>query len=160
MSEADRQNDGQSRVDRNPLDDRNPGEDKLPSSPHFFRLIRRGLLVIVVFLLATAWLVPAPLETAADPMRAPNPAKSAWFLLWIQELVSHGTGWMYAVLALAALMVALPWLRRTTGERAAWFQPGERAVGAVVVALVVAVAALTAVGLFLRGENWQLRGPF
>jgi hypothetical protein len=33
-------------------------------------------------------------------------------------------------------------------------------VGAVVVALVVAVAALTAVGLFLRGENWQLRGPF
>ncbi|MBM4130742.1 hypothetical protein FJ250_06905, partial [bacterium] len=61
--------------------------DKIPSSPRFFRLIRRGLLVIAVFLLAAAWLVPAPLETVADPMRAPNPAKSAWFLLWIQELV-------------------------------------------------------------------------
>lgn len=134
--------------------------DHVPSSPHFFRLIRRGLLVIAVFLLAAAWLVPAPLETAADPLRAPNPAKSAWFLLWIQELVSHGTGWMYGLLALAGLMAALPWLRRATGERAAWFQPGERVVGAVVVALFALVVALTAVGLFLRGENWQLRGPF
>ena len=43
--------------------------DQVPSSPHFFRLIRRGLLVIAVFLLVAAWLVPAPLETAADPMR-------------------------------------------------------------------------------------------
>lgn len=134
--------------------------DQVPSSPHFFRLIRRGLLVIAVFLLVAAWLVPAPLETAADPMRAPNPAKSAWFLLWLQELVSHGTGWMYAVLVLAALMVALPWLRRTTGERAAWFQPGERIVGAVVVTLFALVVLLTAVRLFLRGENWRLRGPF
>lgn len=134
--------------------------DQVPSSPHFFRLIRRGLLVIAVFLLVAAWLVPAPLETAADPMRPPNPAKSAWFLLWIQELVSHGTAWMYGVLVLAGLFVALPWLRRSVGERAAWFQPGERIVGAVVVALVALVIALTATGLFLRGENWQLRGPF
>lgn len=142
------------------MSDQVHADDKVPSSPHFFRLIRRGLVVIVAFLLLAAWLVPAPLETAADPMRPPNPAKSAWFLLWLQELVSHGTAWMYAVLALAGLLVALPWLRRTTGERAAWFQPGERVVGAVVIALVGLVLALTFVGLFLRGENWQLRGPF
>lgn len=146
--------------DQIPMDDKIPTSDKLPSSPHFFRLIRRGLLVIAAFLLVAAWLVPAPLETIADPMRPPNPAKSAWFLLWIQELVSRGTGWMYGVLALAGLMVALPWLRRGTGERAAWFQPGERVVGAVAVALFALVVLLTAVGLFLRGENWQLRGPF
>lgn len=142
------------------MSDQVPTSESVPSSPHFFRLIRRGLLVIAVFLLAAAWLVPAPLETAADPMRPPNPAKSAWFLLWIQELVSHGTAWMYAVLLLAGLFTALPWLRRSTGQRAAWFQPGERLVGAVVVALVALVVALTATGLFLRGENWQLRGPF
>jgi hypothetical protein len=146
--------------DQIPMNDRTPTGDKLPSSPHFFRLIRRGLLVIAGFLLVAAWLVPAPLETAADPMRAPNPAKSAWFLLWLQELVSYGTSWMYGVLVLAGLMVALPWLRRTTGERAAWFQPGERVVGAIVVVVTVMVVVLTAIGLFLRGENWQLRGPF
>ncbi|MBK9776484.1 MAG: cytochrome B6 [bacterium] len=134
--------------------------DQVPSSPHFFRLIRRGLLVIAVFLLVAAWLVPAPLETAADPMRPPNPAKSAWFLLWIQELVSHGTAWMYVVLLLAGLFVALPWLRRAPAERAAWFQPGERLVGTVVLVLFALVVVLTATALFLRGENWQLRGPF
>ncbi|MBK6733753.1 MAG: cytochrome B6 [bacterium] len=134
--------------------------DQVPSSPHFFRLIRRGLLVIAVFLLVAAWLVPAPLETAADPMRPPNPAKSAWFLLWIQELVSHGTAWMYAVLLLAGLFVALPWLRRAPAGRAAWFQPGERLVGTVVLVIFALVVVLTATALFLRGENWQLRGPF
>lgn len=146
--------------DQTPMSDKIPLGDKVPSSPHFFRLIRRGLLVIAVFLLVAAWLVPAPLETAADPMRAPNPAKSAWFLLWLQELVSHGTGWMYGVLVLAGLMVALPWLRRATGERAAWFQPGERVVGAIIVVLAALVVVLTAIGLFLRGENWALHGPF
>ena len=131
--------------------------DQIPSSPHFFRLIRRGLLVIAAFLLVAAWLVPAPLETAADPMRPPNPAKSAWFLLWIQELVSHGTVWMYGVLLLAGLLVALPWLRRGPAERAAWFQPGERRVGAAFLFVVGVVVVLTFTALFLRGENWALR---
>ena len=117
-------------------------------------------MVILLFLLLAAGLVPAPLETAADPMQPPNPAKSAWFLLWIQELISHGTGWMYGVLALAGLLVALPWLRRAPAERAAWLQPGERVVGAVVLVLVTAVVALTFVALFLRGENWQWRALF
>lgn len=134
--------------------------DRIPSSPHFYRLIVRGLVVILFLLLLAAVLVPAPLETAADPMRPPNPAKSAWFLLWIQELVSHGTGWMYGVLALAGLLVALPWLRRAPAERAAWFQPGERVVGTVVLVLVTAVVALTFVALFYRGENWQWRALF
>lgn len=134
--------------------------DQIPSSPHFYRLIVRGLVVILVFLLLAAVLVHAPLETAADPTSPPNPAKSAWFLLWIQELVSHGTGWMYAVLALAGLLVALPWLRRAPAERAAWFQPGERVVGAVVLVVVVTVVALTFVALFYRGENWQWRALF
>ncbi len=134
--------------------------DQVPSSPHFFRLIRRGLLAFAAFLLLAAWLVPAPLETAADPTRAPNPAKSAWFLLWIQELVSHGTTWMYGVLLLAGLLVALPWLRRVPAARAAWFQPGERLVGLVVVALFAVVVALTFVALFMRGGNWSLHAPF
>jgi len=67
---------------------------------------------------------------------------------------------MYAVLLLAGLFVALPWLRRAPAERAAWFQPGERLVGSVVLVLFALVVVLTATALFLRGENWQLRGPF
>jgi hypothetical protein len=134
--------------------------DHVPSSPHFFRPVVRALLVAIALLLLAAALVPAPLETAADATRPPNPAKSAWFLLWIQELVSHSTLWMYAVLALAGLLVALPWLRRAEGVHAAWFQRGERIVATVVLATVFSVIALTFVALFMRGENWRLHAPF
>jgi hypothetical protein len=134
--------------------------DHVPSSPHFFRPVVRALLAALALLLLAAALVPAPLEPAADPARPPNPAKSAWFLLWVQELVSHGTLWMYAVLALAAGLVALPWLRRAEGRQAGWFQRGERIVAGVAVALVLAIVALTFVALYMRGENWRLHAPF
>lgn len=135
-------------------------DDHVPSSPYFFRPVVRAMAAGVVVLLVLAALLPAPLQRAADPAHPPNPAKSAWFLLWIQELVSHGTAWMYLVLALAVVFFALPWLRRGRLERAAWLQPGERIVGAVVIALALAVAALTVVAFFLRGEHWRFVAPF
>ena len=55
------------------------------SSPHFFRLISRSFWLLIVSLLIAAAFIPAPLQTAADPALTPNPVKSAWFLLWIQE---------------------------------------------------------------------------
>lgn len=134
--------------------------DHVPSSPHFLRPVARTFVVAIAALLVAAAFIKAPLETAADPTRPPNPAKSAWFLLWIQELVSHGTGLMYGVLALAILLFALPWLRREPAERAAWFQRGERLVGVVVIAVTLAIAVLTFVALFMRGENWQLHAAF
>lgn len=134
--------------------------DHVPSSPHFFRPVVRALLIAIAILLLAAALVPAPLETAADATRPPNPAKSAWFLLWIQELVSHNTLWMYAVLMLAVLLVALPWLRRTEALHAAWFQRGERVIATMVLAAVLGIAMLTFVALFMRGENWRLHAPF
>ena len=79
----------------------------VPSSPHFFRPVGRALVLGVLALAVLAWLVPAPLEPPADPSQAPNPAKSAWFLLWVQELVSHGTAYVSVAVALAALLVAL-----------------------------------------------------
>jgi hypothetical protein len=134
--------------------------DHVPSAPHFFRPVVRAMVAGIAALGALAALIPAPLQNAADPTRPPNPAKSAWFLVWIQELVSHGTAWMYAVLGLAVLFFALPWLRRGPLEHAAWLQPGERIVGAVVLLLALAVGVLTGVGFFLRGESWRLLAPF
>jgi hypothetical protein len=135
-------------------------KDHVPASPYFFRPVLRAMAAGIVALFALAALVPAPLRNAADPARPPNPAKSAWFLLWIQELVSHGTAWVYAVLALAVLFFALPWLRRGRAERAAWLQPGERVVGALTIALALAVGALTVLAYFFRGESWRLIVPF
>lgn len=133
-------------------------KDQIPSSPRFFRLIKRALLVALPVLLLGAVFIHAPLETLADPAHPPNPAKSAWFLLWIQELVSHGTAWISLVVVLAGVFVCLPWLRPQGAERAAWFQPGERLVGTIVLALLLGIVALTLVAMFLRGPNWQLVG--
>ncbi len=133
--------------------------DHVPSSPHFFRPVVRSLVALVVLLAVAAAFLPAPLGVRADPAHAPNPAKSAWFLLWIQELVSHGTVWMYAVLALAVAFTVLPWLRPRPATRAAWFAPGERLFGALTVGLLLAVLALTIVAYFFRGEQWRLSWP-
>lgn len=133
--------------------------DHVPSSPHFFRPVLQSLVALVVALVVAAAFISAPLQPEADPAHAPNPAKSAWFLLWIQELVSHGNAWMYAVLALAVLFTALPWLRRRPAERAAWFAPGERLAGAIVLALVLTVIALTVIAYFFRGEQWRFVLP-
>jgi hypothetical protein len=135
-------------------------DDHVPSSPHFFRPVLRAMAAGVVVLVALAALIPAPLQRAADPAHAPNPAKSAWFLLWIQELVSHGTGWVYPLLGIAIVFFALPWLRRGRIERAAWLQPGERIVGLLTIAIALAVLALTVVAYFLRGESWRFVVPF
>jgi hypothetical protein len=130
------------------------------SSPHYFRPVGRAALAGTLALLLLAALVPAPLEPPADPAHAPNPAKSAWFLLWIQELVAHGTRWVYVALALAGSLVLLPWLRLPKPEHARWFPRGQRLLAALVLAAALLVLGLTLVGYFLRGPDWRLVSPF
>jgi len=130
------------------------------SSPHFFRPVGRSMLLGVAVLLLLAALVPAPLETPADPAHAPNPAKSAWFLLWIQELVSYSTLAIYAAVALAAFLVALPWLPVPKLDAAQWLPCPHRWLAVAVLAAAGLVLVLTVVGLFLRGPDWRLVLPF
>jgi len=130
------------------------------SSPHFFRPVGRSMLLGIALLLLLAALVPAPLETPADPARAPDPAKSAWFLLWIQELVSYSTLAIYVAVALAAFLVALPWLPVPKLEHARWLPREHRALAVAVIAAALVVLVLTVVGLTLRGPDWRLVLPF
>ena len=130
------------------------------SSPHFFRPVGRSMLLGIAVLLVLAALVPTPLETPADPAHAPNPAKSAWFLLWIQELVSYSTLAVYVAVGLAVFLVALPWLPLPKLEHARWL-PGEHCgVGLAVIAAALFVLVLTVVGLYFRGPDWRLVLPF
>jgi hypothetical protein len=130
------------------------------SSPHFFRPVGRAMLLGIAVLLVLAALFPAPLETPADPGHAPNPAKSAWFLIWIQELVSHTTRGIDVAVGLAGLLVALPWLPLRTLDHARWLPREHRLLAAAVAAAALLVLALTVVGLFLRGPDWRLALPF
>lgn len=132
----------------------------LKSSPHFFRLIRAAFWLCLVLLMVAAALIPAPLQERATLSVVPNPAKSAWFLIWIQELVSYHLWLMYPLIVFCLLFVALPWLQRTSIERAAWFGRPQRLIAWSVCISFVVIVLLTVVGLFFRGENWSLVWPF
>lgn len=127
------------------------------SSPHFFRLIERSMLLLIVLLLLGSALLPAPLQEAANPALTPNPAKSAWFLLWTQELVSWSRLMIYPIMLLAVLFFLLPWLP-VSGHvhRARWFHREQRAVNILTIIVFAAILLLTITALFFRGANWSL----
>ena len=134
--------------------------DFVKSSPHFFRLIGYAAAATVVGLLVLAWLFPAPLQEPANSGVVPNPVKSAWFLLWVQELVSYSALMIYPVIAGAFFFLLLPWLPVSLpAHRATWFPRDERLVTAAVLAVFLAVVLLTVVAAFFRGENWSLVSP-
>jgi len=133
--------------------------DFIKTAPHFFRLITRAMLLFAGLMAALALLYPAPLQVAADRALTPNPAKSAWFLLWIQELVSHSNRMIWIALLFAATLLFLPWLPgQTRNHHADWFPQGSRRISFLALAVALIILLLTFTAMFLRGANWAL--PF
>jgi len=129
----------------------------IKSSPHFFRLIERSALLLTIVLLLLAAMIPAPLQEAANPALTPNPVKSAWFLLWIQELVSWSRLLIWPLMALGLLFLLLPWLPgRGHVYRATWFPRGQSAINVITILVFAGIVALTIIALFFRGANWSL----
>lgn len=135
--------------------------DFIKSSPHFFRLIKVSMGIFLAVLLACAFFIPAPLQEPGNMGTAPNPVKSAWFLLWIQELVSYSKYLIYPVVLLAACFLLLPWLPGSvSAKKAAWLPREQRIVNCFAVAVFSAIMILTIVAMFFRGKNWALTVPF
>lgn len=132
----------------------------IKSSPHFFRLIQRTFWLCTAILLMLAIVIPAPLQEPARLAVVPNPVKSAWFLLWIQELVSYRVWLIYPVLLTGLFFTALPWLIGRAPDRAAWFGAWHRRIAVTAVILFLGILILTLIGLFFRGENWAFVLPF
>lgn len=127
------------------------------SSPRFFRLIECSALLLTAALLILAALIPAPLQEAANPAVTPNPVKSAWFLLWIQELVSWSRLMIWPVMALGGLFFLLPWLPGTGYvHRARWFPREQMVINLLAVLVFAVILLLTIISLFFRGANWSL----
>jgi len=132
----------------------------IKSSPHFFRLIKQSFWLCTALLLLLALLLPAPLQEPAKLSVVPNPVKSAWFLLWIQELVSYRVWLIYPVLLAGVLFTALPWLIHTAPDKAVWFGPRHRLIAVSALILFLGVMVLTVIALYFRGENWAFVLPF
>lgn len=126
------------------------------SSPRFFRLIEGSALLLTALLLLLATLIQAPLQEAANPALTPNPVKSAWFLLWFQELVSWSRLMIYPILLLGGLFLLLPWLPGSRHiHRACWFPKEQFGISIFTMLVFIAILTCTVVALFFRGANWS-----
>lgn len=129
----------------------------IKSSPRFFRLIKISLSAFTISVLCLAVFVPAPLQEQGTIARVPNPVKSAWFLLWIQELVSHSKYTIDLVIVLALCFILLPWLPwLTPAKKAGWFKKDQLSVNIFALLTYFVILALTVVAMFFRGKNWDL----
>lgn len=126
------------------------------SSTHFLPLVKRAALIFSLLLLAAAIFIPAPLKEAANRGLTPNPSKSAWFLLWIQELVSWSNQLVWLVIVISLLLIFLPWLPgQAKTLHASWFPRSSVPVQAMALLATLAILALTVIAMFMRGENWS-----
>lgn len=132
----------------------------IKSSPYFFSLIKRAFLVGLLLLLGAALLINAPLQEPADIGRVPNPAKSAWFLLWLQELVSYSKYLIYLVAGTAIGFALLPWWAPTSEDTGArWLARERRLINSLTLILFGAIVILTVIAMFFRGQNWSFVLP-
>lgn len=136
--------------------------ERLRTNPYFLRLISKAFLVFTAVVCLTALLFyDSPLSPPAEPATPPNPAKSAWFLLWVQELVSYSSLLVYLIVFFGVALCFLPHLLSTPAEPAAsWFKRQDAPAWLPVMIGLVCVLALTAYAAFFRGENWQSTFPW
>jgi hypothetical protein len=125
------------------------------SSPSFFRRIVISIGLLIALLVILAIFIPAPLKGPADIASVPNPIKSAWFLLWTQELVSYSKYLVYPIIFLALCFLVLPYLPGSPEcKKARWLQKDQLLINIVTVMIFFAIFVLTVVAMFFRGENW------
>ena len=137
-------------------------ERQVPSWPS--ALSRELVLFLVTLLLLSvaALIWDAPLEGPADPSHPPNPAKAPWYFLGLQEMVSYDAFWggvgIPGVLVLLAFLA--PYLERRRGGEGVWFHPSRSAANWTFMGIMLLLMALTLIGTFFRGQNWDFVVPW
>ncbi len=104
-------------------DESSQDEGKLYSWPTVMWAELAILLMTVAALLIMAFLFDAPLRERANPDFPENPAKSPWYFLGIQELVSYSAfaGGVAIPLLFLAFLITIPYMDREEGNVGIWF---------------------------------------
>lgn len=129
-----------------PLVDKEP-EDTVMTWPHLVVVECLGALGMTLLLLVLSLLRDAPLEEFANPEAPPNPAKAAWYLMGVQELILHLHPAWGAILVpgiITVLLMAIPYLDRDTSDVGVWFSSrrGRRIAGWTALATAITVPIL------------------
>ncbi len=106
------------------------GESKFYSWPVVMWAELGILLFTVAVLLIIAFLFDAPLRERANPDFAENPAKSPWYFLGIQELVSYSAfaGGVIIPVLFLAFLISIPYKDKEGPNTGIWFSgiPGRK----------------------------------
>lgn len=140
-----------------PLVDKEP-EDTVMTFPHLVLIELLGALGMTLVLLVLSALRDAPLEAFANPEAPPNPAKAAWYLMGVQELILHFHPTWGAILIpglITVLLMAIPYLDRDTTDVGTWFasQRGRRIAGFTALATAITVPILVVLSSFYGARS-------
>jgi quinol-cytochrome oxidoreductase complex cytochrome b subunit len=143
------------RPDRRPAV-RESTERYVATFPHL--IVREIILfqLVVIALSLTAIAFDAPLESIANPLETPNPAKAPWYFLGLQELLHYFPPVVAGVLLPALVVIALiviPYARINLEAVPLWAKPSR----AKTAALGTAVTGLAT--LFAAFRCWPIVVP-
>jgi quinol-cytochrome oxidoreductase complex cytochrome b subunit len=129
-------------------------------------IIKRELskcLLILAIVMGMSLLFNAPLEELANPTVTPNPAKAPWFFLELQEMLSWGPPFLWAIVVpniVILFLVLFPYLERGSQGTGQWFHPSRRVQNILFTAFVVVMIGLMVIGKFMRGPGWVFYWPW
>ncbi len=117
------------------------------------------LLLIAVLLLISTF-ADAPLMERANPNLPENPAKSPWYFLGIQELVSYSafTGGILIPILFLVFLISIPFIDREKKYSGYWFSGKEGL--HILLGAVLLGAAITILNLFIYVKFGWLRDWF
>jgi quinol-cytochrome oxidoreductase complex cytochrome b subunit len=119
-------------------------------------------LIAVAALMLASILVDAPLHAPADSSMPENPAKSPWYFLGMQELVSYSafTGGVMVPLVLLLAVAAVPFMDREEQGTGRWFggHQGKRIVfQAMLVSFLLTIGVMSIA--IVTGWQWTRNAP-
>ncbi|MGD9017789.1 MAG: cytochrome b N-terminal domain-containing protein [Desulfobacterales bacterium] len=147
-------------VPRTPDEDQAVRGARVPAIPNLIvRELAVATLVAAVILILSA-LLDAPIGDKANPGLSPNPTKAPWYFAGVQELLFHFHPLVAVIVfpaALAAGLLALPYLNLGKDSAGVWFasRAGRKtATVAALAALVLTPAAVIVDGFVFDSSGW------
>jgi quinol-cytochrome oxidoreductase complex cytochrome b subunit len=101
-------------------------------------------MLVMAILMIIAYYVDAPLQEQANPVFPENPAKSPWYFLGIQELVSYSAfmGGILVPLLFIVFLVSIPFIDNGSKNTGIWFS-GRKGLRLTLISMVVAILVTT-----------------
>lgn len=122
-----------------------------------------AMLAMLGVLLVWALLMPAPLESPADPTWTPNPAKAPWYFVGLQELLVYFDPWLAGVMIPVFIILGLcliPYADTRPKETGFYGFRHRQFATSVFLSGYILWTILIVIGTFYRGPDWQFYGLY